>query len=261
MTREVVTTMSHTMSLWYALDTAKSLALLPNLWFLQQDKKTVVHDGRLPFDLESDLEVQICADPAWRKGAYWGRPRPGHREGAVMHHIVDVLKNVDRQTTDHKERCRLRIIALIHDTFKYQSPKNVGVKMGPHHGMIARKFAELYITDPIILDVLELHDDVYHYWRLGARMHMWGRTIPLTEDLVRKLQVRGLLRTYIQFFRCDIQTESKSQEPLHWFETFLTERGYEVPAEVVPFTRPVTKLPVRIWRWLMRKLMPWTRTP
>ena len=35
----------------------------------------------LPFQLETDLEKQICADPTWQQGAMWGEPRPGHTEG------------------------------------------------------------------------------------------------------------------------------------------------------------------------------------
>ena len=49
----------------------------------------------LPFQLETDLERKIAADPEWQQGVLWGEPRPGHNEGQVMYHIADVLTNVD----------------------------------------------------------------------------------------------------------------------------------------------------------------------
>jgi hypothetical protein len=58
------------------------------------------------------------ADPRWRRGVAWGTPRSGHPEGAVIHHIVAVLENVDRVALDDGDRARLRLIALVHDTFK-----------------------------------------------------------------------------------------------------------------------------------------------
>ena len=51
----------------------------------------------LPFTIETELEARICADAAWKKGAVWGNPRPGHSEGIVMYHIAEVLANVECQ--------------------------------------------------------------------------------------------------------------------------------------------------------------------
>src|SRR5262245_60872259 len=99
----------------------------------------------LPFQPETPLEERICADPEWQAGAAWGEPRPGHQEGAVMHHIADVLANVERQATSPQERRSLRHIALIHDTFKYRVDQSQP-KTGPnHHAAIARAFAERFI--------------------------------------------------------------------------------------------------------------------
>jgi hypothetical protein len=44
----------------------------------------------LPFRLETELEVRICADAEWKKGAVWGKPRAGHSEGVVMYHIAEL---------------------------------------------------------------------------------------------------------------------------------------------------------------------------
>jgi hypothetical protein len=44
----------------------------------------------------------------------WGKPRNGHPEGAVTHHIADVLKNVEKLSTAETLE-KLRLIAIIHD--------------------------------------------------------------------------------------------------------------------------------------------------
>jgi hypothetical protein len=45
-----------------------------------------------------------------------GDPRPGHPEGAVVHHVAEVLTNVDRYNGPGEERRRLRIVGSTHDT-------------------------------------------------------------------------------------------------------------------------------------------------
>ena len=69
----------------------------------------------LPFELETDVERAIAADPEWQEGVEWGTARRGHPEGAVKHHIADVLANVEREATSPDERRRLRLAALLHD--------------------------------------------------------------------------------------------------------------------------------------------------
>ena len=92
-----------------------------------------------------------------------------------MHHIADVLANVERQATSPEERRALRLIALIHDTFKYRVDQS-RPKTGPnHHAAIARAFAERYIDDPALLDIIELHDEAYNSWLAGARNGRWPR--------------------------------------------------------------------------------------
>ena len=52
-----------------------------------------VGSNDLPFDIENDTERRIVTDDEWRRGAAWGVPRPGHPEGAVVHHVAEVLAN------------------------------------------------------------------------------------------------------------------------------------------------------------------------
>ncbi len=124
---------------------------------------------QLPFALETELERRICSVPEWRRGAAWGEPRPGHPEGAVSAHIADVLRNVEREAPCPEERGRLRLAALIHDTFKYAVDASRARTGENHHGARARRFAERYLEDPALLELLELHDEAYDSWLAGQR--------------------------------------------------------------------------------------------
>jgi hypothetical protein len=170
----------------------------------------------LPFELESDLERRITSDPDWQKGAEWGEPRPGHWEGKIAMHIADVLRNIDEDEPDPEDRLRLRLIALIHDTFKYkvdQSRHNVGMN---HHAWIARAWAESYLDDRDVLDIIELHDEAYNSWSMGNHKGRWEKAEGRARNLIERLGPR--LPLYLQFFRADNRTDSKRREPLDWFE-------------------------------------------
>ena len=180
----------------------------------------------LPFSLEGALEHEIAADPAWQQGVAWGQPRKGHLEGAVMYHIADILKNIERLHVDPEERRKLRLIALIHDSFKYRVDE-VRPKTGNnHHARIARHFAERYITDAGILLVIETHDEAYNIWRYGFYRGHWPRAEELADLLLQRLG--SLLSLYAHFFYADSNTESKNPAPVIWFEQFLTSRGVHI---------------------------------
>ncbi len=181
----------------------------------------------LPFTLETDLERTIAADPAWQQGVIWGKPRYGHLEGAIQYHIADVLANIDRQQPPPEERRILRLIALVHDTFKYRV-NELKPKMGNnHHAHIARVFAEKYIHDPVILDLIELHDEAYNSWRLGAYKGRWEYAEERVNNLLHRLGPS--LPLYVRFFLADSRTDSKDQAPVEWFTHVLESRGYILP--------------------------------
>jgi hypothetical protein len=183
----------------------------------------------LPFKTETELEQKICSDPEWQQGVVWGEPRTGHLEGSVMFHIADVLANIDTQATTSEERRALRLIALVHDAFKYRVDISRPKTGANHHAFIARKFAERYLDDPGLLEIIELHDEAYNSWRLGAVKGNWDDAEARAGRLVARLG--PLLPLYVRFFRADNQTPSKDRAPLAWFEQFLKRRGLEVPPE------------------------------
>ena len=179
----------------------------------------------IPFRLETELEARICADAEWKKGAEWGKPRPGHSEGVVMYHIAEVLANVDHLATTHEERRILRLIALIHDTFKYRvdpSKPKIGAN---HHAVIARTFAERYIDDLALLEIIELHDEAFNSWRIGASKGRWKEAEERASRLVARLG--SSLSLYLRFYRADTATGSKEDDSLIWFGQFLRRIGAE----------------------------------
>ena len=186
--------------------------------------------AELPFKLETDLEVEICADPEWQKGAVWGRPRPGHPEGQVRYHLVEVLANVDRYATSPEERRDLRLIALIHDTLKYQVDPYKPRTGENHHGMLARRFAERHLQDEALLEVIELHDEAYNSWCMGSRKRRWNAAEEHAGLLIDRLGARMAL--YLRFLRCDNETGSKQPDSVKWFIELVRRRGIEAPPDV-----------------------------
>jgi hypothetical protein len=180
----------------------------------------------LPFTLENDLEREIASDPEWQEGVEWGEPRFGHWEGPVKYHIVDVLSNIETIShleSDTEERRKLRLIALIHDAFKYQVDETKPKIGTNHHAHIARRFAERYIDDPEILLIIETHDEAYNSWRLGHYKQRWQHAEERADHLLERLGPS--LPLYVRFFYADSDTESKNPEPVAWFEQYLVRRG------------------------------------
>jgi hypothetical protein len=171
----------------------------------------------LPFELETDVERAIAADPEWREGVEWGVARRGHPEGAVKHHVADVLRNVDREATSPDERRRLRLAALAHDSFKYRAPEgSARVGSDGHHGSVAARFLERFVDDPELVEVVRWHDEAFAAWlglvKRGDRRRAEQRGRALIERLGPALPL------FLRFFRADNATEGKSPQAVEWFE-------------------------------------------
>lgn len=182
-----------------------------------------IHDDSL-FTAETALERRIMADPCWREGMAWGEPRSGHPEGKVVLHIADVLRNLDQQDLPAEQRQTLRLVALLHDAFKREVDPDRPRTGENHHAMRARRFAERYIDDPALLDLIELHDEAFNSWRVGSRRGNWQRAETRARALVRRLGAS--LPLYLHFFDADISTAGKTSQPLEWFKVLVEEPGH-----------------------------------
>lgn len=159
---------------------------------------------------ETDLENRIIADKEFIEGAMWGKPRNGHPEGEVIYHIKHVLKNVDKYSTP-ENRETLRLIAIIHDTLKYKVDPDKPKGGENHHAMFARRFAEKFIKDEKILDLIELHDEAYNSWR--------KRNETRAKNLIKRLG--DSIDLYMTFYQCDNETGDKENEDFLWFKNLV----------------------------------------
>lgn len=173
----------------------------------------------LPFAIEGDVEKRIAEQPDWLDGLDYGRPRHGHPEGQIKFHIAAVLDNVERFYRDSPYRLQLRLIALIHDTFKFRVDRDKPRCGENHHGMIARRFAESFIDDEAVLEVIETHDEAFNSWQCGNRDGRWDKAERRAAALVERLGEN--IGLYLAFYRCDNSTEGKQQDCFEWFDEFV----------------------------------------
>ena len=170
---------------------------------------------------ENGRETAICNDNEFIIGANWGKVRSGHPEAKIIYHIKEVLANIDKFYSDDEDRSDLRLIAILHDTFKYkvdQTKPKVGEN---HHGMIAERFALNYCHNTKVLTVIQLHDDAYNAWSAGGRHGDWYKAKRRAEKLINELNALDCLDLYLKFYRCDNATGDKSQECYEWFNDLI----------------------------------------
>lgn len=188
---------------------------------------------------ESELEKKIVEDAEWIEGAKEGVVRPGHPEGQIVYHVIEVLKNVDTWCKDHnataETRSKLRVIAMIHDTFKHKVNRNAPRTGENHHAMIARRFAErIGIQSSEILEIIEHHDDAYNAWQAGGRNGDWQRADAKAKKLLATLDSHSASRElYTAFYWCDSKTGDKTSEPFDWWV-----KNYSQPQNAPPQNAP-----------------------
>ncbi len=170
---------------------------------------------------ENAAEAELLRDCTFQKGLMWGVPRFGHPEGEIYKHILEVLANIDQLPISKEWRQKLRLIALVHDTFKHLEVRSIPRDWSKHHGMIARGYLEKFTDDEAVLDIVELHDEAFYAWRC-----IFVYQLPKEgENRLRRLLHRmgDNIQLYYLFFKCDTETGDKVQAPLRWFEDVVPE--------------------------------------
>ena len=169
---------------------------------------------------ESDLERKLLASTEFQEGMEWGKPRFGHPEGKVLYHVREVLDNVDKATKCPDTRERLRLVALVHDTFKYQEAQYQVPRPWEHnHARLAKQFMKDKTNDQNLLDLIEYHDEAYFVWRNLFLEQYQARGKERLQHF--KARFEGRLQEYYLFFKCDTRTGDKNQAPLVWFESAM----------------------------------------
>lgn len=170
---------------------------------------------------ENSMETNIVSDAVFIVGVDFGKPRRGHIEGKVIYHIKEVLANIEKYYADDKDRSDLRLIAILHDTFKHKVDRNLPKSGANHHGMIARRFAEKHGISYSVCKIIELHDDAYNAWSKGNRDGDWIKANIRANRLIKALLLDGTLDLYVKFYQCDNETGDKTQECYEWFTKLL----------------------------------------
>lgn len=170
---------------------------------------TVLADHLVPgFRPENELERRLIEDPELRAGLAWGHPRYGHPEGAVGRHVSLMLRRIG---TAHPLRSDLRVLALVHDSFKYRVRPDLPYAPENDHACLARRFAERHIRDERLLIVLELHDEPYWIWRTGADE-------PALADVLERFPDVDLFKAFVEL---DASSPGKDPTFLHWFRLMV----------------------------------------
>jgi hypothetical protein len=172
---------------------------------------------------ENGIEIAIISDADFIEGAFYGKVRNGHPEGQIIYHIKEVLENINKFYADDENRKNLRLIAIVHDTFKHkvdQTKPKIGEN---HHGAIAAEFIHKYRHNTKLILIIALHDEAYNAWSQGGKHGNWYKAKSRAEKLINELNDFDCLNLYLKFFRCDNATGDKSNECYEWFKN-LTEQ-------------------------------------
>ncbi len=162
----------------------------------------------------TQLEETLLRTPELRRGLQWAHAAVGHPEPTVAHHVRAVLRNVDRAAVDARDRERLRLAAIVHDSFKY-----LAHRLGQPHGLLARRFLESYTDDVVLLELVEWHDEVYLAWRLGYHHNDFVLARRRLDMVIRRFGDE--ISFYHRFFVCDTFAGDKNPKVVHWFESIL----------------------------------------
>ena len=176
----------------------------------KQEIKTIIKP-------ENGIEEAIINNDDFIEGCFYGKVRSGHPEGKIIYHIKEVLENIDKFYPEDNDREELRLITILHDTFKHKINNDKQRSGENHHGMLARRFAEKYPIKNHVLIIIQRHDDAYNSWQKGGRHDNWYEAERSANQLIQGLLIEGCLDLYVKFFHCDNATGDKEQENYNWF--------------------------------------------
>jgi hypothetical protein len=166
-----------------------------------------------PFTPETELERKLLADPRLRAGLDWGTPRSGHPEGRVAEHVAAILAAI---AADDPLRRDLRLLAIVHDSFKSDVCSHERWSPDNDHATLARRFAERYTSDARVLTAIELHDEPYWIWRQADAPEQ------ALQALLDRLPDAEL---FARFVELDAANEGKDLTFLWWFRRELAIAG------------------------------------
>jgi hypothetical protein len=157
--------------------------------------------------------LAITADERYLANLDWGEARPGHPEGTVRAHIVEIEKNLEtlRPKLADDDYWKLKILIHTHDSFKKESQPGVSITNPYSHASLAREFLGKYCEDSDLLAMVQYHDEPFALFRQFETKGKYN--LQRFDALLRSVRDWNL---FLAFNIIDGCTIGKSREPLHW---------------------------------------------
>ncbi|MCF8238739.1 MAG: hypothetical protein K9I85_11315 [Saprospiraceae bacterium] len=171
---------------------------------------------------ETQLESDLLRTPEFEEGMMWGVPRPGHPEGMVLLHVREVLDNIEAQDLSPIDRRDLRLVAIAHDTFKYQQEALSHQGRSIDHGHLASSFLTQWEVPSRVREIVQWHDEAYYSWRM-YKMGMAEDSVVRLTRLVER--IHPWWSFFERFFQADTLTGDKDPTPLDWVNKWLPQVG------------------------------------
>ncbi len=155
----------------------------------------------------------ITQDSRYQSNLDWGEPRPGHPEGTVRAHLIELEENLYRLRSHLSEEAywKLKVLVHVHDTFKKDASKGVAIEDPRSHASLARRFLEEYCKDADLLLMVQYHDEPYALYRQHTLKGRFNRArLSKLRDSIQDWKL------FLRFLLVDGYTPGKSLEPLLW---------------------------------------------
>jgi hypothetical protein len=156
----------------------------------------------------------ITRDPRYQRNLDWGEPRPGHPEGTIRAHIVELDRNLEalRHKLSETDYWRLRVLIHTHDTFKAEATPGVPIRSANSHASLARAFLAEFCDHDEMLQMLQYHDEPIALWRQHLSKGKFNRR--RLAALLTNIHDWDL---FLAFNIIDACTQGKDRDGLRWF--------------------------------------------
>src|SRR6266851_4454685 len=161
---------------------------------------------------------KIKSDPRYIRGVLHGLPRPGHSEGSVVNHLIDLDANLEKlkPLISEEEYWKLAVLIHVHDTFKCEAKPDSPIKDPQSHASLARLFLSEFTNDIDLLQMVQYHDE-------GLALYMQSMTPLGPKGSYNQRRMRDNILTikdlelFLMFTIIDGYTPSKEHVKIRWF--------------------------------------------
>ena len=162
-----------------------------------------------------EIFKRLIVDPRYQANIEYGEPRPGHPEGKVKFHIAELESNLEKirpRLNSEENYWKLKFMIHVHDTFKADAEHDVPVLHPRSHASLARVFANEYINDPDLLNMIQFHDENYALWQQVEKFGYYDQQ--KFDTLLNSIEDWDL---FLEFTIVDGNTVGKDRSKLTWF--------------------------------------------